>query len=78
LIQGSAQLGCFRSDLIQRFLFLLSLRLPLSWSVKRVNIIGIMLSQSQYEMHISLGDRIHLGCRVRDRVRHNQPAQGER
>jgi len=36
------------------------LRLPISRPVKRVDIIRIMLSQSQQEMRVPLGDGVHV------------------
>ena len=58
------------TDCIERLLFVLRLRLPLRRPVKRVDIIGIMLSKREHQMRILLGDGIHGVCRMRAATRH--------
>ena len=70
MIQGSAQFGGLGTDRIQRFFFFLRLRLPLRWPVKRINIIGIMLSERQHEMRVPLRDGVHVVRRSRASARH--------
>src|SRR5690349_10425828 len=75
--QRHTELRGFGSHLIERLFLFLRLRLPFGRSVIRINIIRIMLSKSQHEMHVTLSDSVHGISRPRAVARYQERAKHE-
>ena len=64
---GDEALG-FRVDLRQRALLPLRLGLPLGRAEERVDVVRVVLTDSQHELHVLLSDRVHRFLWAIDRI----------